>query len=210
MRAVASQKQGWWLLLVILGAGLGGCQTVPQSGSELGWPDREKLLRRQTSFETTGRLSLTVPSTTNQASFALSVDKRDLGLKLSGPFGIGAIRLEVTDGKGRLISAKHGNIALDNTEEDLLELLGYPVPLNAIRYWALGLPQPKVPSERTYSDDWRLLKTLDQQGWKVKFESYRAVALDPDKPDVQIELPRKVRLEGPDVSILMVFRHWRF
>ncbi len=198
------------LLLGALGA-LAGCPSVPPpQDAEPGWPERQRLLSRVTAFETTGRLSLTVPSETNQASFALSVDHEDLALQLSGPFGIGAVRLEVTDGQGRLISARHGDVALQNTGEDLAALLGYPVPLDAIRYWALGLPQPGFPASQSLSDDGRRLAVLEQQGWRVDFQDYRSVELREADLENPLKLPRKVVLSGPDVRILMVFRDWRF
>ncbi len=192
-------------------ATLAGCPSLPPAqDGELTWPQRQRILNQQTSFETTGRLSLTVPSETNQASFALNVDQQDLALQLSGPFGIGAIRLEVMDGQGRLISARHGDVALRDTEEDLAALLGYPVPLNAIRYWALGLPQPGYPASQSMTEDGRRLAALEQQGWRVEFKDYRSVLLRENDPESPIYLPRKVLLSGPDVRILMVFRDWHF
>lgn len=168
------------------------------------------MLSQQDSFETTGRLSLTVPSETNQASFGLNVERQDLVLQLSGPLGIGAIRLEVIDGQGRLISGRHGDIALQNTQDDLTALLGYPVPLEAIRYWALGLPQPGTPDQRRMTADGHRLLELDQQGWRVEFREYRSVSLGSGGSASRVDLPRKVLLTSPDVRILMVFRDWRF
>ncbi len=205
-------RRGLWPVSVLVLLGLvGGCQSIPPTPQND--PDgnlRQKVLKRQDTYETRGRLSLTTPEATNQASFTLNVDDEDLALQLSGPFGIGAVKLEDMDGQGRIISAKHGDIALQNTEEELTALLGYPVPLNAIRFWALGLAEPGKPAQRTMATDGRLLSVLEQGGWRVEYQQYKSVPIPGRDDEFSVELPRKVVLSSPEVRILMVFRHWRF
>lgn len=199
------------LVLCALALALTGCPSLPPAPEgDLTWPQRQRLLSAEDSFATSGRLSLTVPEQTSQASFDLAVEPGDLALQLSGPLGFGAMRLEVRDGQGRLISSRHGDIALQNTEEELTALLGYPVPLEAIRYWALGLPQPGRPARQEWSPDGLRLSVLEQAGWRVEFQNYRAVSVPGSPGGSRVDLPRKVLLTGPDVRILMVFRDWRF
>ncbi len=195
------------LLLCLLSA----CQTVPPTAeNDLDGKLRQKILKREVSYATKGRLSLTTLEATNQASFTLNVDNKDLVLQLSGPFGVGAVRLEVIDGQGRVISARHGDIKLQNTQEELTALLGYPVPLDAIRFWALGLAEPGKPAQRTMMANGRLLSALEQGRWRVEFQQYQTVQLHRGEDQYSVELPRKVQLSSPEVRILMVFRHWRF
>lgn len=196
------------LLPCVLLLALAGCQTVPPPGEDPTWSERKRYLGAIDTYETAGKMSLTTPAGSEQASFTLNVDSPDLALQLSGPFGIGAIRLEILDGEGRLVSARHGEVVFTDTERELTELLGYPVPLDAIRYWALGLPEPSAPHAQGMTDDGRRLAILEQRGWRVNYETYRTVQFDPKKPESRLHMPRKVRLIGPDVTILMVFRKY--
>ncbi|MEM7082554.1 MAG: lipoprotein insertase outer membrane protein LolB [Pseudomonadota bacterium] len=203
---------GWLTVGVVLLLGAGGCQSLPADpDTPLSYAQRARLLDSLAAYEASGRLSFTTQTERQSASFSLVVDGKTQRLQLSGPFGVGAVRIETANGRGRLISARHGDIVLDNVERELNNLLGYPVPIDAIRYWALGLPQPGVPADPVRAEAGRLLQTLTQAGWRVEFEQYQPVYVEAsvsNRPRSRVDMPRKVRLHSADVRILMVFRDW--
>jgi len=46
------------------------------------------------------------------------------------------------------------------------------IPVDSLRFWALGIPHPAYPATVEF-DGAGLLATLEQQGWRVAIDQYR-------------------------------------
>lgn len=96
-------------------------------------------------------------------------------LLFSGPFGMGAVRMQgtahemhVRDSKGRSWVSYEPEAALEST-------LGWPLPIGSLRYWVLGLPAPGSAYHVSISSR-GLLSRLVQQGWRVDYAAYQKKA----------------------------------
>ena len=93
-------------------------------------------------------------------------------IRLYGPLGIGAIRIEF-DERGVQLSDKKGVIHQGSNAEQLLrQIVGWSIPVDALQFWLLSLPQP----EQTFKyqlDEQKQLKVLSQFGWRIEYSSYR-------------------------------------
>jgi outer membrane lipoprotein LolB len=78
-------------------------------------------------------------------------------------------------------------------------VLGWPLPLGSLKYWAQGQVNPLVEMERMSSRDaLQRLTYLEQDGWKVTFERYVEGSLR----------PRVIRLQFRDLKIRFVLDEW--
>lgn len=78
-------------------------------------------------------------------------------------------------------------------------VLGWPLPLGSLKYWAQGQVNPRVEMERMSSRDaLQRLTYLEQDGWKVTFERYVEGSLR----------PRVIRLQFQDLKIRFVLDEW--
>lgn len=100
----------------------------------------------------------------------LQTANRHFDLLLSGPIGIGAMRLRGTPEHVE-IQAKRETWTSTDPEADLVNLLGWSPPLAALPYWARGLPQPGVPV-RFHLDALGRLIRLEQAGWTMTVTEY--------------------------------------
>ena len=79
-------------------------------------------------------------------------------------------------------------------------VLGWPLPLGSLMYWAQGQVNPLSALDKMSPRDARQRLTyLEQDGWKVTFERY--VEESPR--------PRVIRLEVRDLKIRFVLDDWK-
>ena len=95
----------------------------------------------------------------------------DFEATVSGPLGIGTVRLE-GDGRSVQLTDNDGErIVLEDAERDLYLRYGWTIPVRSLRYWALGIPDPALPAETLLGDDGQL-ERLVQGGWQVDITRY--------------------------------------
>ncbi len=59
----------------------------------------------------------------------------------------------------------------DQQSREIVEALGWEIPMLEMIYWVRGRPMPGVP-QRMVRDSGGRLKTLQQSGWQVEFRDY--------------------------------------
>ncbi len=86
---------------------------------------------------------------------------------LSGPFGVGALVLKMTPAGLSL----NGAPPSDAVVAQLQERLGFELPLDNLRYWLLGIPDPgttlRSDAQRSGSRT-----QLTQAGWSIDYDRY--------------------------------------
>ena len=120
---------------------------------------------------------------------------------VSGPLGVGTVRIE--GGRGKiLLTDKEGQVtALQDAEADLRARYGWTIPVDSLRYWALGIPDPSSPAATRF-DETGLLATIDQRGWTVTIGQYREGGGQ--------AMPRRISALGDDAKVRLVVDHWAF
>jgi outer membrane lipoprotein LolB len=120
-------------------------------------------------------------------------------IRLSGPLGSGAVRL-TGDRRGARLRLANGE---DRDDSDAARLLydatGWWLPVESLRYWAVGLADPAQPATWDL-DEYGRLATLTQDGWEVRFEAYA--------PAGTLELPARVTVTGRDAEVRLIARRW--
>ncbi|HHJ80346.1 MAG TPA: outer membrane lipoprotein LolB [Candidatus Tenderia electrophaga] len=187
--------------LVLLG--VGGCATAPalSSAPQLAWSERQQQLLQLQRWSFSGRLA--VKDANNEswsASLRWQQDGDRYDIQLSGAFGQGAARLFGHEGHAVIEMPKHSALTAESAEALMQQQLGWYMPVQGLKYWLRGTPEPGLISQQGFNEAGRL-QLLQQSGWQVTYSDY----LDVDG----LELPRKLALENPRLRARLVIDRWQ-
>jgi len=163
----------------VLALGLSACATSPLPGAT---PEAEvidnsaKLQRQQQAqlgFTLAGRIAVTGAALSGTLRWEQQAD--DFHLRIAGPFGVGTTELSGREGQVR-IRAKDLDVVTDQPEQLLQDATGWPLPLNPLRYWVLGVPSPRFDGTIDYDHQGRI-SSFEEQGWELVCSEFRADGL---------------------------------
>jgi outer membrane lipoprotein LolB len=193
-----------WTVAALL---LAGCQTLPKplapsaSPAEVvaAWPARRAQLQARTQFTVQGRIGVVSGTQGFNAKLRWVQEGIRSTVSLDGPLGVGGVRV-VSDG-GTLTLTNPSGEALDSqaARDALVQRMGFEPPLNSLRYWLQGVPDPANPSNET-ADPQGYLGSLVQSDWTVTYGAYMQTA--------DGALPQKVTLERGTVRVRLIFEAW--
>jgi outer membrane lipoprotein LolB len=183
--------------MLACGVLLAGCKTpqvrptVPLSP----WSERVAALAHARTWQLDGRAAAAL----GQQGWQASLDWRQSGdsseLHLAGPLGIGALVLDMSpDGL-----ALNGAPPSPATAAQLEARLGFALPLENLRFWLLGIPNPDAPFELTRNALDRA-QHLSQAGWSIDYDQYR--------PQDGDQLPARIVLSRPGARVRIAVDRW--
>ncbi len=143
-----------------------------------------------------GRAAVALGTQGWQATLNWRQADRYAEVHLAGPFGIGALVLKQD---ARRDCRLNGAPPSDAVLSQLQDKLGFELPLDNLRYWLLGVPDPAPPLTVTRNDQDRA-QQLSQAGWSIDYDRYMPVAGD--------LLPAHLVLSRDDVRVRIVIDHW--
>jgi outer membrane lipoprotein LolB len=165
-------------LCLSLTAMLVGCESVPQLMGVMGadpqasWQAHLQWLESIEEWRTSGRVAVQVPDDGWSASLRWRQKAQDYQIRLSGPFGQGAVRVDGTAGGVVLRTADGRRRHAANAEQLIAAELGAEVPVSLLRYWLLGRPAPAIKVDELQLDADGLLQELSQAGWAISYQDY--------------------------------------
>lgn len=192
------------LVLVALIAALGGCAELPRFGDgaavERAWQARREALRELQAWTLAGRLAVHNDGEAWNGTLHWIQRRDSYDIRLIAPLGAGSLRLH-GDSDGVALHTSDGKVYAAQSGEALLrEQMGWSVPLEGLRYWALGLPDPGEAAKEKLDDVGRLA-ALRQSGWDIAFLRY-------DRAGDGLDLPAKIFLKGRDLEVRVVVDRW--
>jgi outer membrane lipoprotein LolB len=188
------------ILLVACAAVLAGCAALrPKApatpATAVPWDERLKDLERATRWDLDGRAAVALGQQGWQASLNWRQIGADSELHLAGPLGIGALMIKVTPAGLSL----NGAAPSDAVVAQLQDRLGFELPLDNLRYWLLGIPDPNTPFELTRNAQDRAAH-LSQDGWSIEYGDYMAGNGD--------LLPKRLVLTRADARVRIAVDRW--
>ena len=94
---------------------------------------------------------------------------------VQGPLESGGFRLSGHPGRWILMTARGRRVEIRHgLRRALGRWFGIPVPLESLRFWILGLPDPRFPAEFLWTRRGRV-RTLLQDRWQVRLGQYLPV-----------------------------------
>jgi len=188
------------LLFVAYAALVAGCATLhpkpaPSPAAAVPWDERRKDLEQATRWDLDGRAAVAFGQQGWQASLNWRQSGAESDLHLAGPLGIGALAIKVTPAGLSL----NGAPPSDSVVVQLQDRLGFELPLDNLRYWLLGIPDPNSPFELTRNAQDRAAH-LSQAGWSIEYGDYMAGNGD--------LLPKRVVLSRADARVRIAVDRW--
>jgi outer membrane lipoprotein LolB len=181
------------ILSVLMLLAISACTTTPTEKLKL-YSKTDKLhLYSMSNWSFEGRLAITGQKDSWSANIDWQHSTSKDEIKLSGPLGQGATVIRLTE-KEVIIDRGSGHVQSSNNPEQFInQQLGMFVPVNSLRYWVLGLPEPSQNALET-SDG------FNQLGWLVSYLQMQSV----DKES----MPRKVTILNDKVKLKLIIDHW--
>ena len=132
---------------------------------------REHLYDMET-WRLEGRLAITAPKDSWSASIEWEHQPASEKIRLSGPLGQGAVVIELAGGMVK-IDRGGGNVQTSKEPEQFInQQLGLFVPIQSLRFWAVGLPRSGQSFQETTDG-------FVQSGWLVAYKECRRRAPNP-------------------------------
>lgn len=176
----------WHILLALLVLTLSACASRQYQ------PDTLNAVESDQPFSTAGRLAVKVDEKGHYGNFTWQHTLSRDDIEITTPVGSTVAKIERNNHNVRLI-ADGKETEADNAEELTENTLGYPLPLDNLRWWIRGKIAPDAPYG--LAQDGSLL----QQGWHIRF--FRDGAED--------QYPKRVELSRDNLSIKVVTHSWQ-
>jgi outer membrane lipoprotein LolB len=152
-------------------------------------------LDRAASWELSGRAAVAIGEQGWQANLDWRQSGGESDLHLSGPFNVGALSIKVTPAGVSLNDAPPSAAVV----EQLQARLGFELPLDNLRYWLLGIPNPAAPFDVTRNAEDRA-QHLAQAGWDIDYDKYLPSGSD--------ALPARLTLTRADARVRVIVDRW--
>jgi outer membrane lipoprotein LolB len=180
-----------------------GCATresleLPDLG---GWESRQALLGQLEEWAFNGRIGVVAGDDGFSGSLRWAQVGDDFEATVSGPLGIGTVRLEGEGSRVQLIDEDGNRTVLEDAERDLYLRYGWTIPVRSLRYWALGIPDPGLPAETELGAEGRLQR-LSQGGWQVDITRYGEGGGQP--------MPTRLRAASEQTRVKLAIHKWSF
>lgn len=189
----------------VLAATLAGCAATPALPPEraatagaLEQARRQSLMSLH-NWALTGRIAVHNENENWNATLRWTQQQDAYTLRLLGPLGQGAVQLEGDAGGVVMRLADGQSFKAQDAEALLRERAGWNMPVSGLRYWVLGLPDPRSEAGKAVDEAGRPL-WLEQSGWRVEFSRYAPVN--------GVDLPHKLALNNPHLQVRLVIDRW--
>lgn len=165
------------------------------------WNAREQVLAGLDQWEFSGRIAVKTATDGFNGKLRWAQESDAFEATASGPLGAGAVRI-AGDGRSVVLTDKDGvRTELDDAELDFRLRYGWTIPVQSLRYWALGVPDPAAPAD-TVIDENGQLSSLQQRDWSVTFSRYA-------EGGGQM-MPKVLTAENSDTRVRLVIDYWIF
>lgn len=166
------------------------------------WERRQAVLAEIDAFEFSGRVGVRYADDGFNGKIHWEQDGDAFDARLSGPLGMGTV-LIAGSGNSAVITDKDGaTTVLADLEAELYRRYGWSIPVESLRYWALGIPDPAAPAETDFGPAGELT-ALEQRGWTVTIGSYREAGGSQ-------RMPAKLTATDPRTRVRLVIDRWTF
>jgi len=165
------------------------------------WDARTRVLASHEDWEFSARIAVSAGDDGFNGKLRWTQDGETFFATVSGPLGIGTVRIE-GDGAAVVLTDKDGvRTKLDDVEIELQYRYGWTIPVKSLRYWALGIPDPTAAAKTEFNAAGQLAE-LTQRDWDVSISRYR-------EGGGQL-MPSRVTASNADTRVRMVIDKWLF
>lgn len=193
------------LLLFTLVLMLGACSNLHQretlefGGDASAWQTHRKAVTPLDSWTLQGKLGVRAPTESGSGTVLWLQQQEQYDIRLSGPLGRGATRIQGNDRGVTLDIAGQPPVSAPSAEALLEQQVGWRLPVEHLLWWVRGLPAPGSPSRLQLNPDSQLAR-LAQAGWTIEYSRYQQID--------GVQLPQRLQLSGYDMLLTLVITRW--
>ena len=189
-------------ILIIIGL-LSGCATKVQNTTQnYNWLERQQHISAINEWTVKGRIGIKTPDQGFSSSLSWQHQPKQQLFRIYGAFGQTYAELNQSEDKATLELSDKEIYESNDVENLLLQVLGYPLPIEHLKYWVFGLPYPGNDSDLSF-DKLDRLQTIHYQQWKISYKKYKRFASFDNQ-----YLPSKVKVTNGDVTLNLSLRNW--
>ena len=185
------------LALCTVAALLGACapSALQRAGSQAALPP---VLE---AFDASGRLSARHGTDALAANFQWRHAKETDELELVSPLGQ-TIAVLTGDGARIRLRTSDGRVLDARSWTELTEQgLGWPLPVDGLKYWIQGAPRADTAFTTEAGDDARIA-VLRQDGWTIVYQSYVQIGTDGWRPS-------RLTASYPGIELRLAIDRWQ-
>lgn len=192
-------------LLIVLAAVLSACASLHQretldfGGDTAAWQAHRSAVQPVRSWTLQGKIGIRAPEESGSGTLTWVQQRDDYDIRISGPLGRGATRLQGNEQGVILDMAGQPPLRAASAEELLEQQTGWRLPVEHLLWWVRGLPAPDSAS-RLQLDQQSRLARLAQAGWTVEYSRYQEV--------YGLQLPQRLQLSANDILVTLVITQW--
>ena len=191
------------LLWAVIAVMLASCRTIPTVHESVpagpAWEVRRPQLQALDRFELKGRVAVATGSEGFNARLRWTQNGKQTRMSLDGPLGAGGVQVTSDGSNLSIVTSRGERLDSDAARSELASRLGFEPPLESLRYWILGVPEPGHSAQETVDAQQRLA-ALEQDGWQIQYTNYMSVGGE--------WLPSKLTLERQGVRVRVVVDGW--
>ena len=165
------------------------------------WDTRADVLTHLDEWQFSGRIAVKTAADGFNGKLRWSQNKKAFSATVSGPLGMGTVIIEGDDGSVIMTDKDGVHTELEDAELELRYRYGWTIPINSLRYWALGVPDPSTAAETEINDEGRL-ESLVQRDWSVSISRYGEGGGQ--------QMPKLLSAENSDTRVRLVIDYWIF
>lgn len=186
------------ILALLLVAGLAACAVKAPRGDGRWLPVEGLSPEAVRNFQLAGRLAVSDGRDGGSAGFLWTQRGDRFEVELRQPVSQRTWRLS-GDHHGALLEGGDGGPRRGASAEALLhEVLGWQVPVDALRDWVRGLAGEGSPVQSRNLDGQGRLQRLVQDGWEVEYRDWHGDS----------DWPTRINASRPPYSVRLVIRDW--
>jgi len=156
---------------------LAACASQPQTqvSTPSDWQAYQLRVSQLNDWELAGKLGFRGPDNGGSASVNWQQRQNNYQLQLSGPFGAGSATLF---GDQQIAEMRYQDKLYRQTPQQLAnQLTGVPLPVDALSWWARGLPSPdQATASSIATSPEGYASSFEQAGWQLSFSRYADTA----------------------------------
>jgi outer membrane lipoprotein LolB len=192
-----------WLLA------LAGCTTTVKTPEQqpaaqtkpVAWESRAQTLSSISNWDLKGLIAIRQNKDAVSANWQWQQQaNHNYSISLYGPLGSNSVQLTGSPNHVLLEMSDGKKFSAKSVEALVAQQSGWRLPVSNLYFWIRGLPVPGVAAKKQLDANQRIT-TMIQQGWRVEYLNYTSVN--------QIDLPSKMTLTNPDMSVKIVIKHWQ-
>jgi outer membrane lipoprotein LolB len=165
------------------------------------WETRQRVLAKTQRFEFHARIGVKAGDDGFNGKLWWWQRDADFRATIGGPLSIGTVRI-AGYGNEFTLTDKGGNVVrIYDAEADLQAMYGWSLPVESLRFWALGVPDPANVAVTEFGRD-GLPSSIRQLNWRVEISQYRYAA-------GQL-MPRRLTAVRDDTKVVLLIDDWAF